>query len=573
MRYPASEKLEIIRLVERSHLPVLRTLDKLGIPATTFYRWYDRYLRGGVQALEDRSPKPKRVWNRIPDDIRERIVDMALQEPELSPRELAVQFTDTQSYFVSEASVYRLLKALDLITSPAFVVIKAANEFRDKTTAPNQMWQTDFTYLKVIGVSSNPYLKASSDGQVLLSWTESAEGTRRGRNAFMASLNSHGNTGEIRRINDQDGEVHWSGGDNRLKFTIGEDGNVAALWQVALPEFKTTDVRFASASKDGAFQPSARLNDDPNVDPPVAHAFSHVAAAPNGNIYATWIDGRNRTYLGMGEPVSAAERRKHIKMRDLTIPDSIMKMGPQVRREFAENSSQLFMAVSEDGGKTFGKNYPISDIRVCGCCAPNIAFLDGGETIVVSYRQVADDYLRDNVVIRSSDAGKTFSKPEYISDDGWVAKFCPYAGPSMTSDQAGDLHVLWFTAGKKDLVDEGIYYTSSTDGGQSFAPRELVTKTPAHTILHTQIVADASGRLWGVWENIEEGERKPRIYMVHRAPGDTEWSDVVQVSDENSATSMLPTIATDGQTIYIAWNEKEGENSLVKLRTLSIVGS
>jgi putative transposase len=91
------------------------------------------------------------VWNRVPDDIREQVVDMALDEPELSPRELAVRFTDTQSYFVSEASVYRLLKAHDLITSPAFVVIKAADEFRDKTTAPNQLWQTDFTYLKVIG--------------------------------------------------------------------------------------------------------------------------------------------------------------------------------------------------------------------------------------------------------------------------------------------------------------------------------------------------------------------------------------------------------------------------------------
>jgi putative transposase len=104
-----------------------------------------------VDALEDKSPKPGRVWNRIPDDIRERIVDLALEEPELSPRELAVRFTDTQSYIVSEASVYRLLKAHDLITSPAFVVIKAADEFRDKTTAINQMWQTDFTYLKVIG--------------------------------------------------------------------------------------------------------------------------------------------------------------------------------------------------------------------------------------------------------------------------------------------------------------------------------------------------------------------------------------------------------------------------------------
>jgi transposase InsO family protein len=52
---------------------------------------------------------------------------------------------------VSESSVYRLLKAHDLITSPAFIVMKAADEFRDKTTTPNQLWQTDFTYLKVTG--------------------------------------------------------------------------------------------------------------------------------------------------------------------------------------------------------------------------------------------------------------------------------------------------------------------------------------------------------------------------------------------------------------------------------------
>jgi len=151
MRYPATEKLEIIRLVEQSHLPAKRTLDTLGIPRATFYRWYNRYLAGGVEALEDRSPRPPRVWNRIPDEVRNRIITLALKEPELSPRELAVRFTDTQSYFVSEASVYRLLKTHDLITSPAFVVIKADNEFKDKTTAINQMWQTDFTYLKVIG--------------------------------------------------------------------------------------------------------------------------------------------------------------------------------------------------------------------------------------------------------------------------------------------------------------------------------------------------------------------------------------------------------------------------------------
>ena len=151
MRYPASEKLEIIRLVESSYLPAKQTLDKLGIPRTTFYRWYDRYLTRGEAGLKDRSPKPKHVWNRIPEDIRGRIVKLALEIPELSPRELAVRFSDTERYFVSEASVYRILKAHDLITSPAFIVIKAASEFKDKTTAINQLWQTDFTYLKVIG--------------------------------------------------------------------------------------------------------------------------------------------------------------------------------------------------------------------------------------------------------------------------------------------------------------------------------------------------------------------------------------------------------------------------------------
>ena len=124
MRYPASEKIEIIRLVEQSHLSVCATLEKIGIPRSTFYRWYDLYQTGGLDALEDRSPRPSRVWNRIPNEVREKVLQLALDEPELSSRELAVRFTDQQGYFISEASVYRLLKAQDLIPSPAYIVMK-----------------------------------------------------------------------------------------------------------------------------------------------------------------------------------------------------------------------------------------------------------------------------------------------------------------------------------------------------------------------------------------------------------------------------------------------------------------
>jgi len=87
------------------------------------------------------------------EDIQDQIIEMALEADatDLSPRELSVRFTDEKRYFVSKSTVYRLLKAHDLITSPAYVVIKAADAFHTKTTRPNEMWQTDFTYFKIIG--------------------------------------------------------------------------------------------------------------------------------------------------------------------------------------------------------------------------------------------------------------------------------------------------------------------------------------------------------------------------------------------------------------------------------------
>ena len=151
MRYTQSEKYETIRLVEGSQLPVKQTLRELDIPSSTFYDWYGRYHENGLDGLADAEPHTKRFWNRIPDEERERVKDIALDLTEKSPRELAWHITDTFGYFISESSVYRILKSYDLITSPHYIVMAASDKFKNPTTRINEMWQTDFTYFKVIG--------------------------------------------------------------------------------------------------------------------------------------------------------------------------------------------------------------------------------------------------------------------------------------------------------------------------------------------------------------------------------------------------------------------------------------
>jgi putative transposase len=151
MRYTPAEKLEIIRIVENSEISVRRTLKELGVSPSTFYVWYKRFLDDGVDGLENRSRGPRQFWNQIPPEEKEHVVDVALAHPEKSPRELAWYITDTERTFISESSVYRILKSYDLITSPHYIVNMAADAFTQKTKRPNEMWQTDFTYFKIIG--------------------------------------------------------------------------------------------------------------------------------------------------------------------------------------------------------------------------------------------------------------------------------------------------------------------------------------------------------------------------------------------------------------------------------------
>lgn len=151
MRLTAAEKYEIIQTVTTSEIGVKRTLESFGIARSTFYNWYQKYLENGYDGLKPAGRNRKKQWNSIPEEQKDLVVEVALEHTELSSRELAHKITDEQGVFISESSVYRILKQRDLIPAPNHFLLSAANEFKDKTEFVHQMWQTDFTYFKIIG--------------------------------------------------------------------------------------------------------------------------------------------------------------------------------------------------------------------------------------------------------------------------------------------------------------------------------------------------------------------------------------------------------------------------------------
>ena len=151
MRYSAAEKREIIHMVEHSNLSIRQTLEELGVPRSSFYRWYRNFQEDGLEGLKNKPPQDKSFWNRIPGSVREQVVELALEHPDQSSRQLAWQFTDQEGYFISESSVYRILKGYDLLENPAFEIIPVKEKFEKPTNRVNEMWQTDFTQFKIVG--------------------------------------------------------------------------------------------------------------------------------------------------------------------------------------------------------------------------------------------------------------------------------------------------------------------------------------------------------------------------------------------------------------------------------------
>ena len=392
---------------------------------------------------------------------------------------------------------------------------------------------------------ADPYLVTSETGQVFMSWTET-NGDGRNRDVFVATVTSDGQQiADIRQMNKEPVASH--GGENLAKFASSANDGLTGMWnavsqlraerplegQAGLTHMDNQHVlNTAYAASGEPFSSEMILNDD-RLEISRAN-FTAMATAPNGKIFATWLDGRNDY-----------------------------------------EAKEVFLSVSDDGGRTFSKNSLIS-AWACPCCRPAIAFMNGGETVLVAHREYATpsgyiepDNVRDHVMVRSTDGGQTFSEQVLISDDGWTAVGCPHAGISIAVDSKDLIHAVWWTGGRTP-DESGIYYTYSDDGGQSFAPRQFLSEAPANVVLHTRVIVDKNDTVYALFEGVKENNSQ--ILLAYRDADTGEWSPSYEVSD-GTWNTFWPMLGTDDENLYVSWTERKGEESQVRLKTSPLVGN
>ncbi|RJQ08101.1 MAG: exo-alpha-sialidase [Dehalococcoidia bacterium] len=313
-------------------------------------------------------------------------------------------------------------------------------------------------------------------------------------------------------------------GDEGLpKIAVGQDGRIYAVWSV--PNEKgdkmRANTRFSSGTPDGVFAPAVTLNPVKNTA-----RFPALEVSPDGTVFVGWIDRR---------------------------VDS-----PAPRR--------IYLTRIKSDGSTIGSDANVGGPS-CECCRMTMAFADAGKTIHIAYRQNMAN-VRDMVVQTSHDGGVTFAEPVRISDDGWYSKGCPHSGPIIATDARGNLHAVWWTP-TSDPAQAGIYYTVSTDGGRTFAPRLLIDLEKGTGVIHPYLGIGERGDVYIVWSNFTGADASTQIFFRHLSTDGRTLGPVQQVSNAEGSASR-PNLALSQDKLYVAWTETKENQSWVMLKTASL---
>ena len=138
------EKAMVLALVKASKTCKSQTLAEIGIHRRTYYNWVGQEKSGRKGSVK------RRPWNRIMEKEEQLVLARARTSPELSSRQLSLQLVDDYGCWVSESTVYRVLKREGLVKTAEIKGFAAGKEYQHKTMKPNEMWATDCSYLRAV---------------------------------------------------------------------------------------------------------------------------------------------------------------------------------------------------------------------------------------------------------------------------------------------------------------------------------------------------------------------------------------------------------------------------------------
>lgn len=328
----------------------------------------------------------------------------------------------------------------------------------------------------------------------------------------------------------------------------GPDGTVYVVWQnnLHIPgrRFPASNLRLARSIDGGrTWEPAIYVNDDAQ-DLPASHTFHDIAVAGDGTVFVSWIDGRVRAraeaaLAAAGGPAVSGTHAPH------------GGHGGHGGHGADLPGSQVRIARSTDGGRTFGENIVVHE-NVCPCCRTSLAIAPDGR-IYLSFRS-ADDNVRDIMVRHSTDGGQSFSAPVPVHRDGWVIDGCPHAGASLAVDGNGALHVAWYT-GEEER--QGVWYARSEDGGNSFAAPVAVQAGGWVPVSQVRLAVANGGDVWLSWEDRRHEERQVHLARVR-------GNRLLPVAGVD-AGGFSPALAA-ASSLVLAWQTETG----VSARTVTL---
>lgn len=363
--------------------------------------------------------------------------------------------------------------------------------------------EAPLTLLQATTTVSPPTLRFSREGQLHAAWIEKSGGQGEVTTVQVPAGQSAATPVRVSPAGGGPEAVHQSPG-----FAIGTDGAQFVTWSSAnrAPgSLFASDLKLTRSADGHLFQAPVQVNDDGLS---ISHTFEDLSVGKDGEVYIAWLDGRNKDRSGAG----------------------------------------AMIACSRDNGATVGKNVVI-DGMACPCCRPMLAQAPDG-SLWVAWRKTFEGNVRDIVIARSTDQGRTFSPPMVVSRDGWVFDACPHRGPSIAFDGRGRLYIGWYTEGKDE--QPRLFIATSDDQGATFSTAAALHSAVTSLPDNLQMAVHSDGQVVAVWEEVT-GVRKRVVMRVSTDRGQT-FGPMQTLSGGSKAEH--PTVAIhDSGRVAIGWTE------------------